>query len=205
MKRSKSSQNWLNQHVNDPYVIKAHAEGWRSRAVFKLAEIDQKYDLIKPGQTIVDLGAAPGGWCQYVLDKTQNNVQLYALDCLDMTSFDGVHFIQGDFTEQASLAELEQSLAQQHVDVVMSDMAPNLSGHKSIDQPRAMYLAELAYDFAQHYLTQGGDMLVKVFQGAEFDQLLQLLKQAFQKVKVIKPQASKQQSREVYLMCRGFQ
>lgn len=202
MKTNKRSQNWLNQHFNDPYVQKAHKEGWRSRAVFKLQAIDEQYDLIKPGATIVDLGAAPGSWSQYVISKLQGRGQVYALDCLEMEPLAQVEFIQGDFTEDETLARLEQSLPAHKVDCVLSDMAPNLSGHDSIDQPRAMYLAELAYDFAAQYLKTRGNMLVKVFQGREFDQYLNTLKKAFQTVKVIKPDASKKQSREVYLLAR---
>lgn len=201
MKTNKRSQNWLNQHFNDPYVQKAHKEGWRSRAVFKLQAIDDKYNLIKSGSTIVDLGAAPGGWSQYVVNKLNGKGQVYALDCLDIDPLPQVEFIQGDFTEDDTLHQLEQSLKEQAVDCVLSDMAPNLSGHDSVDQPRAMYLAELAYEFACDYLKPGGHLLVKVFQGREFDEYLKTLKQAFQTVKVIKPDASKKQSREVYLLC----
>lgn len=201
MKTNKRSQNWLNQHFNDPYVQKAHKEGWRSRAVFKLQAIDDKYKLIKSGSTIVDLGAAPGGWSQYVVNKLNGKGQVYALDCLDIDPLPQVEFIQGDFTEDDTLHQLEQSLKEQAVDCVLSDMAPNLSGHDSVDQPRAMYLAELAYEFACDYLKRGGHLLVKVFQGREFDEYLKTLKQAFQTVKVIKPDASKKQSREVYLLC----
>lgn len=204
MKRSKSSQKWLKQHFNDPYVKQAQAQGWRSRAVFKLKEIDSQHKLIKPNQTIVDLGAAPGGWSQYVVSQTNGQAQVFALDCLDMQPLTNVQFIQGDFTEQATLYTLERQIDDKPIDLVLSDMAPNLSGHPSIDQPRIMYLTELAYDFAKHYLKSGGDMLIKVFQGREFDQYLQNLKQVFRQVKVIKPKASNQQSPEVYLLCRDF-
>lgn len=204
MKRSKSSQNWLQQHFNDPYVKQAHSQGWRSRAVFKLQEIDRKYDLIKPNQKIVDLGAAPGGWSQYVTDKTQGRAQIYALDCLEMDPLPHVSFLQGDFTQNDTLNTLEDYLNHETIDLLLSDMAPNLSGDRTIDQPRVMHLTELAYDFAQAYLKQDADMLIKVFQGRDFDQFLATLKQAFQKVKVVKPKASNQHSTEVYLLCRGF-
>jgi 23S rRNA (uridine2552-2'-O)-methyltransferase len=202
MKRSKSSRRWLDEHFSDTYVKQAQRSGLRSRAAFKLQEIQEKDRLIRPGQVVVDLGAAPGGWSQVVREWVGSQGRVLALDILPMQTLSGVEFIQGDFTEEAVLTQLKQQLQQQAVDVVLSDMAPNMSGNKAIDQPKGIYLSELALDFALTQLKPGGDFLVKVFQGAGFDALLRQMKAAFQQVVVRKPQASRARSAETYLLAR---
>ncbi len=204
MARSKSSRQWLDRHFDDPYVKKAQEEGWRSRAVFKLLEIQERDQLIHPGMTIVDLGAAPGGWSQVAAHLTKGKSKLFALDLLPMDGVAGVEFIQGDFREEAVMQQLLTALGDQAVNLVMSDMAPNLSGQKHVDQPRMMYLAELAFDFAAKTLATDGDLLIKLFQGAEFDEFLKNLRPHFKKVIIRKPEASRPKSREVYLLARGF-
>ena len=204
MAKSKSSQNWLQEHFNDPYVKRAQKEGVRSRAVFKLEELDKKDKLLRPGMAVVDLGSAPGGWSDYALRRVGDKGTVVALDILPMTPLTGVHFIQGDFREESVLNELEQVLDGQSIDLVLSDMAPNLSGVDAIDQPSSMLLAELAFDFADQHLTKNGVFLTKVFQGAGFDQYLKILRARFQKVVSRKPDASRQRSREVYLLARGL-
>ena len=204
MAKSKSSQNWLQEHFNDPYVKRAQKEGVRSRAVFKLEELDKKDKLLRPGMAVVDLGSAPGGWSDYALRRVGDKGTVVALDILPMTPLTGVHFIQGDFREESVLNELEQVLDGQSIDLVLSDMAPNLSGVDAIDQPSSMLLAELAFDFADQHLTKNGVFLTKVFQGAGFDQYLKTLRARFQKVVSRKPDASRQRSREVYLLARGL-
>lgn len=204
MARSKQSKGWLKEHFDDPYVKQAQKAGFRSRAVFKLQEIDEKDHLFKKGMTVVDLGAAPGGWCQYARKHLAPNDTVVALDILEMEPLEGVTFIQGDFTEQAPLEELLVVLNDRRVDLVLSDMAPNISGMKVVDQPRAMYLAELALDFCQKTLQTGGDFLVKVFQGEGFDDYLKLLRENFKQVLVRKPKASRSRSREVYLLARDY-
>jgi 23S rRNA (uridine2552-2'-O)-methyltransferase len=204
MPRSKQSKRWLKEHFDDQYVKQAQEAGYRSRAVFKLQEIDEKDRLLKKGMTVVDLGAAPGGWCQYVRKRLAPNDKVIALDILEMEPLDGVVFIQGDFTEQAPLDQLMQLLEGDKVDLVLSDMAPNISGMKVVDQPRAMYLAELAFDFCQKALKKGGDYLVKVFQGEGFDDYLKLLRDHFEQVVIRKPKASRPRSREVYLLARHY-
>lgn len=203
MGRSKSSQRWLQEHFDDHWVKRAQEEGWRSRAVYKLQEIQEKDQLIKAGQCVVDLGAAPGGWSQWAVKKVGEQGKMIALDILPMEPLADVHFIQGDFREDAPLTELEEALAGAAVDVVLSDMAPNISGMRGVDQPRAMYLAELAADFAANHLRPGGDFLVKVFQGEGFDTFLSLLRSQYQKVLSRKPKASRPRSREIYLLARG--
>jgi len=203
MKRSKSSQNWLKRHFDDPYVKQAQKAGYRSRAVFKLLEIQEKRRIIKPGQVIVDLGAAPGGWSQVAVPMVGRKGAVIALDILPMDPIEGVDFIQGDFSEQDVHDQLMTTINGRSVDLVMSDMAPNISGLKAVDQPRAMYLAELALDFARDVLKPGGDFLVKVFQGEGFDEFLKQVRAAFQKVVIRKPQASRPKSREVYLLAQG--
>lgn len=203
MARSKSSHRWLQEHFDDHWVKRAQEEGWRSRAVYKLAEIHEKDQLIRPGQKIVDLGAAPGGWSQWAAQKLGPQGRLLALDILPMDALPGVHFIHGDFREDQVLAQLEQLLEGAAVDVVLSDMAPNISGMKEVDQPRAMYLAELAADFAVQHLRPGGDFLVKVFQGEGFDEFLAGLRSNFNRVLSRKPKASRPRSREIYLLARG--
>ncbi len=200
MKRSKSSQNWLKRHFDDPYVKQAKKAGYRSRAVFKLLEIQEKKRIIKPGQVIVDLGAAPGGWAQAAVPLVGKKGAVIAVDILPIEPIEGVVFIQGDFTEQNVHEQLLVAINGRNVDLVMSDMAPNISGLKAVDQPRAMYLAELALDFARGVLKPGGDLLVKVFQGEGFDEYLKYVRGSFKKVVIRKPKASRPKSREVYLL-----
>ena len=203
-KRSKSSRRWLGEHFADEYVKRAQAEGWRSRAVYKLEEIDAKDRLFRPGMNIVDLGAAPGGWSQYAAKRLNGKGRVIALDILDMEPLEGVEFLQGDFTEDEPLARLLAAVQGQEVHLVMSDMAPNMSGMDAIDQPKGMYLAELALDLAGKVLKPGGVFLVKVFQGEGFDTYLGQLRQRFSRVVVRKPKASRARSREVYLLAQGY-
>jgi len=204
MSRSKSSSKWLKEHFDDPYVKQAQEAGYRSRAVFKLKEIDDKDHLLKPGRSVVDLGAAPGGWAEYVRAKLPDKDPVFALDILPMEPIAGVYIIQGDFTSEAVLNELIEALDGAKINLVLSDMAPNISGMKAIDQPKAMYLAELALDFCQQAMAPGGDFLVKVFQGEGFDDFLMAMRDRFQKVLVRKPSASRPRSREVYLLGRHY-
>jgi 23S rRNA (uridine2552-2'-O)-methyltransferase len=201
-KRSKSSARWLKEHFSDEYVRRAQAQGWRSRAAFKLAEIDRCDRLFASGMTVVDLGAAPGGWSQYAAGRVGAEGAVIALDRLPMAPLPDVVFIEADFSEDAGLAALERALEDRAVDLVLSDIAPNISGIKTVDQPRAMYLAELALDFARRRLAGGGGFLVKAFQGEGFDEFLRALRQDFKKVSVRKPSASRGRSREVYLLGR---
>lgn len=202
MARSKSSKRWLKEHFDDPYVQQAQAEGYRSRAVYKLKEIQDKYRLIRPGMTVVDLGAAPGGWSQLARSGVGESGRVIALDLLEIEPLSGVSFIQGDFTEAAPLAALEAALGGDGVDLVLSDMAPNISGMAAVDQPRAMYLAELALDFARQQLKPCGDFLVKAFQGEGFDPFLRDVREAFDATRIVKPKASRPRSREMYVMAR---
>ena len=204
MARSKSSGRWLKEHFDDPYVQKAQAEGRRSRASFKLEEVQVKDQLIKSGDVVVDLGAAPGGWTELIANWTGSSGRVFALDILTMDSVADVEFLLGDFTEEAVFDRLMQSLNGIRVDVVLSDMAPNLSGNKSVDQPRAMYLCELALDFARQTLNPGGAFFVKVFQGEGFDEFFQALRTDFSVLKTRKPKASRSRSRETYLLAMGF-
>ena len=203
MKRSKSSSRWLQEHVKDPYVKRAHREGWRSRAAFKLEQIQRVEKLIRPGMVVVDLGAAPGGWSQFAVRALQGRGEIIALDVLSMPHVPGVTFIEGDFQEQAVLDRLLAALGGRPVDLVMSDMAPNLSGIDAVDQPRAMNLAELALDFSSQVLKPGGDLLMKVFQGAGFQELVQAARRQFGTVKMRKPDASRARSAEMYLLARN--
>ena len=203
-RRSKSSSRWLSEHFADEYVKRAQKEGWRSRAVFKLEEIDQKDRLLKPGMTIVDLGAAPGGWSQYAAKKLGRNGRIIALDILEMDELEGVEFLQGDFTEDEPLERLLATVGNAKPDLVISDMAPNISGMDAIDQPKSMYLAELALDLAEKVLKPGGDFLTKVFQGEGFDEYLKALRSRFGTVVTRKPKASRPRSREVYLLARNY-
>ena len=203
MARTKSSRRWLKEHFNDEYVKRAQREGYRSRAVYKLAEIQDRDRLIRPGMAVVDLGAAPGGWSQYALGLLGRKGRIVAMDILDMEPLPGVTFIQGDFREDEVLQALLDALDGKPVDLVMSDIAPNISGMEAVDQPRAMYLAELAVDFADRALKPGGDLLVKVFQGEGFDELLRGLRERYSKVLIRKPKASRPRSREVYALARG--
>ncbi len=204
MKRSKSSRRWLDRHFKDEFVLKSQKEGFRSRAVYKLQEIQERDRLIKPGQVVVDLGAAPGGWSQYVGKIIGSKGRVVALDILPMDPIEDVAFIQGDFREEAVLGQLQQLLEGSSVDLVISDMAPNVTGMSVVDQPRAMYLCELALDFAQGVLKPGGGIVVKVFQGEGFDQYMRDLRNNFSKVVTRKPKASRPKSREVYLVATGF-
>mmetsp|Transcript_18993 Transcript_18993/g.24544 ORF Transcript_18993/g.24544 Transcript_18993/m.24544 type:complete len:206 (-) Transcript_18993:2456-3073(-) len=204
MAKSKSSQGWLKEHFDDQYVKKAQKEGHRSRATFKLDEIDQKDKLLRPGMSVVDLGAAPGGWSDYAFRKVGDSGTVVALDILPMTPLTGVHFIEGDFREDEVLDELNKVLNGREIDLVLSDMAPNMSGVGSIDQPASMYLVELALDFAVTNLSKQGCFLVKVFQGEGFDAYLKQMRDSFNKVVTRKPGASRARSREVYLLGKGL-
>lgn len=201
-KQKKKSKAWMHEHVNDTYVQLAQKEGWRSRAVFKLKEIDEKDHLLKPGMTVVDLGATPGSWCQYVARRIQPGGRLIALDLLEMDPLAGVDFIQGDFREDAVLEKLEAALAGRPVDLVLSDMAPNMTGIAATDNAQVMYLAELTLDFSRAHLKPGGALLVKVFQGAGFMELRQALQDAFGSLATRKPAASRDRSAELYLLAR---
>jgi 23S rRNA (uridine2552-2'-O)-methyltransferase len=204
MAKSGSSKQWLKEHFDDVWVRKAQEEGYRSRAVYKLLEINQKDRLLKPGLVVVDLGAAPGGWSQVAERSVKPGGLVLASDILDMEAVDGVDFIKGDFTEEAVFTEILRALGGRPVDLVMSDMAPNMSGMSDIDQPRAMYLVELAVDFAGQTLRPGGSLLMKVFQGEGFTELLQDLKRKFAVVVNRKPEASRSRSREVYVLAKDF-
>lgn len=203
MARSKSSKRWLNEHFDDPYVKQAQKMGLRSRSAFKLLEMDDKYRLINSGACIVDLGCAPGGWCQLTRERCGKSGRVIGLDILPMEALEGVEFIEGDFTEDEPLAELEAKLDGRAVDLVLSDMAPNMSGMTVMDQPKAMYLAELALEFAKGHLKPGGNFLVKVFHGEGFDEYVREVRSLFEKVIVRKPGASRPRSREVYLLAQG--
>ena len=203
-KRSKSSARWLAEHAADPYVKRAHEEGWRSRAAFKLEEISKAERLLKPGITVVDLGAAPGGWSQYVARVLGGKGRVIALDVLEMPSLPGVEFIQGDFSEDAVLERLQATLGGDKVDLVMSDMAPNMMGIADVDHDRSMHLVDLTVDFAAHALRPGGDLLMKVFQGRDFQPLIIRLRKQFETVKLRKPKASRARSAEVYVLARGY-
>ncbi len=200
MARSKSSQRWLREHFSDRFVKKAQSEGLRSRAAYKLEELLERDRLLKPGMVVVDLGAAPGGWSQLVRRELGDSGRVVALDILDMPPLAGVEFILGDFREAEPLAQLETLLAGQPVDLVLSDMAPNMSGVDAVDQPRSMYLAELARDFAQAHLRPGGSFLIKLFQGTGFDDYIRDLRTRYRQVKVRKPEASRSRSSEVYAL-----
>jgi 23S rRNA (uridine2552-2'-O)-methyltransferase len=193
----------MKKHIADTYVRRAQQQGYRSRASFKLLEIHEKSKLLHSGMTVVDLGAAPGGWSQVAARLVQPGGHVYALDRLPMEAIENVTFIQGDFTEADTLNELMGMLGDSRVDLVMSDMAPNISGMKSVDQPRAMLLAELAEELALKVLKPGGDLLVKVFHGAGFDDYVRALRRSFRNVVIRKPGASKKQSREVYVLARS--
>ncbi len=201
--RSKSSQRWLKEHFSDPYVKKAQAQGLRSRAAYKLEELVERDRLLKPGMVVVDLGAAPGGWSQWVRQALGDSGRVIALDILEMPSLAGVEFLHGDFREDAVLSALEAALDGQQVDLVLSDMAPNKSGIDAVDQPRAMHLAELAMDFADQHLRTGGTFLIKLFQGTDFDEYVRQLRRRYTKLAIRKPAASRQRSPEVYALAQG--
>ena len=204
MTRSKSSDAWLQRHFRDTFVKRAQTEGFRSRAVYKLAEIDARDKLLRPGMTVVDLGAAPGGWSEYAAKKVRPRGRVIAVDLLPMDPVAGVDFIQGNFVESAVLDSIKELLGGVATDLVISDMAPNMSGVATSDQARSMELAELATDFAEQSLRTDGALLVKAFQGAGFDDLMRRLRRQFAKVAVRKPQASRAESREVYFLAKGF-
>ena len=201
--RSKSSQRWLKEHFSDPYVKKAQAEGMRSRAAYKLEELVERDRLMKPGMVVVDLGAAPGGWSQWVRQALGDSGRVVALDILEMPTLAGVEFLHGDFREDAVLSALEATLDGARVDLVLSDMAPNKSGMDAVDQPRMMHLAELAMEFADNHLRPGGTFLIKLFQGVGFDQYVRDLRRRYEKVSIRKPAASRKRSPEVYALAQN--
>ena len=203
-KRRRSGGSWRERQERDPYVQRARKEGWRSRAVFKLEEIDRKERLLKPGMVCVDLGAAPGGWSQYVTEKLDGRARIVAVDLLEMDALPCVEFVQGDFRDDDVFEQLLALVGERGVDLVLSDMAPNISGTRAVDQPRSMYLAELALDMARRVLKPGGSFVCKVFQGEGFEEFVRDARNAFGRVRVIKPDASRAASREVYLVARNF-
>jgi len=203
--KHRGSQSWKVRQEKDPYVQRARRDGWRSRAVYKLEQIDQKERLLKPDMLCVDLGAAPGSWSQYVAEKLKTRVRIVAVDLLAMDALPSVEFILGDFTDDAILAEMRDAIGAAKVDLVMSDMAPNISGNRAIDQPRSMYLAELALELCREILRPGGDFVCKLFQGEGIDEFIVATRGAFKRVKVMKPKASRPGSREVYLVARNYQ
>lgn len=205
MSRSKSSARWLREHFDDEYVKRAQQAGYRSRAVYKLKEIQEKDHFLRPGMTVIDLGAAPGGWSQFAVQMVRDQGEVIALDILPMDALAGIDFIQGDFREQEVLDRLLNVLAGRPVDLVISDMSPNISGIKAVDQPRGIYLSELALDFARQVLKPGGQVLIKAFQGEGFDALLRDLRTDFASVVSRKPRASRSRSSEIYLLARNYQ
>jgi 23S rRNA (uridine2552-2'-O)-methyltransferase len=202
-KKNKTNKAWITEHVNDAYVQRARAEGWRSRAAFKLTEVDDKDKVLKPGMTVVDLGSAPGSWSQVAARRVAPGGRLIALDLLPMEPLHGVHFIQGDFREDEVLQALTTALEGRQVDLVLSDMAPNMSGIAVVDQARVMLLAELTLEFCAQHLKPGGDMLVKVFQGDGFMELRKAMQEQFRTLQMRKPAASRNRSAEIYLLARG--
>ena len=203
MSRSSSSSRWLEEHFSDKFVQKAQLEEYRSRAVYKLKEIDDKYQIIKPNTAIIDLGAAPGGWSQYIRRKLPNQCRIIALDLLFMHPLPNVEFIQGDFCEHNTLEKLMNYIPKSGVDLLLSDMSPNISGITAVDVPRAMLLTELAINLANSTLKTGGTMLLKVFHGAGFDELLNSIRKTYNKVTIYKPEASRPRSRETYFLAKG--
>jgi len=204
MTRSKRSKHWLQSHARDAYVKQAQQAGYRSRAAFKLLEINERDHILRPGMTVIDLGAAPGGWTQVAAGIIGERGRVIALDILPMEPIAGVGFIQGDFREEPVFAELLALIGNQPADLVISDMAPNISGMKSVDQPRAMYLAELALDLARKVLSPGGALLVKAFEGEGIDEFRRELRHSFKTVLTRKPKASRQASREVYMLAKNY-
>ncbi|MDR3394319.1 MAG: RlmE family RNA methyltransferase [Parasulfuritortus sp.] len=204
MKRQAKTHAWHHEHVNDFYVKQANEQGWRSRAAFKLLEIDDKDHLLKPGSLVVDLGCAPGGWCQVAVERMKGQGRIVGIDLLECVGMNNVTFIQGDFTEDAALAELESAVGGKKLDLVLSDMAPNISGVDSSDQAKSYYLAELALDFARQHLKPEGGFLIKVFQGAGFEDYVREMRGVFVSVATRKPKASRDRSREVYLLGKGL-
>ncbi|WP_456408373.1 23S rRNA (uridine(2552)-2'-O)-methyltransferase RlmE [Thiolapillus sp.] len=204
MARSKSSHQWMQRHVNDEYVQRAQRDGYRSRASYKLLELQEKDRILKPGQVVVDLGAAPGGWSQVAAAIVGDQGRVLAMDILEMDAIHGVDFLQGDFREQSVLDELLRMLDGRAVDVVISDIAPNTSGVKAVDQPRSMYLCELALDFARNTLKPGGGFITKIFQGEGFDEYIRDTRGSFERVVTRKPKSSRPKSREVYIVATGY-
>ena len=204
MARSKTSLGWLKRHVNDPYVKQAQKDGYRSRASYKLLEVQEKYKLIRPGMSVVDLGAAPGGWSQVTSRLIGGQGRLIASDILEMDSIPDVTFIQGDFTQDQVLAQILEAVGNSQVDLVISDMAPNMSGTPEVDMPKAMFLCELALDLAARILKPGGNFVIKVFQGEGFDAYVKDARQKFDKVQMIKPDSSRGSSREQYMLAWGY-
>jgi 23S rRNA (uridine2552-2'-O)-methyltransferase len=204
MARSKTSKAWMQEHVSDPYVRRARAEGYRSRAAYKLLELNRRDHLLRPGLTVVDLGSAPGGWSQVVAERVGAAGRVLAVDRLEMAPIQGVAFILGDFRDQATLERLAGALGGRRADLVLSDMAPNISGVAEVDRARSLELAQAVVEFCQGYLKPGGTLLVKVFQGAGFEEFATGLRRRFLKVAVRKPGASRSRSPEVYLLASGF-
>lgn len=203
-KKRSSSKAWLKEHRDDPYVQQAQRDGYRSRACYKLLELQEKDRLIRPGMTVVDLGSAPGGWSQVAADLVGHKGRVVASDILLMDNLAGVEFIQGDFTEDEVFEQILAAIDEQPVDLVISDMAPNMSGVTAVDQPKSMYLVELALDMARRVLAPGGSFVAKVFHGEGFDELFRDTRESFDKVLTRKPRASRPRSREVYLVASGF-
>ena len=204
MKRTRTSKAWMREHVNDPFVQQAKAQGYRSRAAFKLVEMDDRDRLIRPGEVVVDLGATPGGWSQVAVQRMKGQGRVIALDLLDMAPIHGVDFIQGDFREESVLQALENLLAGQRVGLVLSDMAPNISGVPLSDQARVMHLAELGLEFSRGWLKPDGAFLVKVFQGYGFEEFVREMRAVFKSVATRKPDASRDRSAEIYLLGKGL-
>lgn len=204
MSAKRRGSSWRQRQEKDPYVQMARRDGWRSRAVYKLEQIDQKEKLLRPGMTCIDLGSAPGGWSQYITERLKGRVRVIALDVLPMDFLPSVEFIQGDFTEESVLEQVTGTLGDAHADLVLSDMAPNISGTKAVDQPRSMYLAELAMDLATRTLGRRGGFLCKLFQGEGTDAYIADARTRFERVKVLKPKASRAGSSEVYLVARNY-
>lgn len=202
MSRTRTSKAWMREHINDPYVQLAKKDGWRSRAAFKLMEIDDKDKLLRRGEVVVDLGATPGGWSQVASRRVGDSGMVLALDLLEMEPIHGVQFIQGDFREDDVLAQLESLLGNRQVGLVMSDMAPNMSGVPLVDQARIMYLAELGLEFSRVHLKPEGAFLVKVFQGTDYEGFVKAMRETFKQVVVRKPDASRDRSPEIYLLGR---
>lgn len=204
-KPRKSSGSWRDRQERDPYVLKARRDGWRSRAVYKLEQIDQKERFLRPDMVCVDVGSAPGSWSQYVTRKLKGRARIIAVDILPMDSLPDVEFIEGDFQDEAVLEQILAATGDRAVDLVMSDIAPNITGTRVVDQPRSMYLVELALDLARRVLKPGGSFVCKVFQGEGIDEFVIDTRSSFERVKVMKPKASRAGSREVYLVARNYQ
>lgn len=204
MKRSHSSRRWLQEHFNDPFVKKAQAEGLRARSAYKLIEIQNKYKFVRPNMLVVDLGAAPGGWSEYVANLVKPDGKVFALDILPMAPIENVEFVEGDFSQDEVVLNFLKQVGNKKIDVVMSDMAPNMSGLKAVDQARSMYLVETALTFALKVIKPKGVFLTKIFQGEGFDAFLKLLRATFKEVKIIKPEASRARSHEIYIFARDL-